>query len=451
MAIELNDKKLKIGVISLGCDKNRVDTEIMLGDMAKYFQVVNVPEEAHILVINTCGFIESSKQESIDTILEMAKYKTEGNCKILVATGCLTQRYGKELGELIPELDIILGTNNYKELYRLINEKLKGSNNFIMNDYSDEVINVGERVLTTTAGSAYLRIAEGCSNFCTYCVIPKIRGKYRSRPLQDIIAEGKALASKGVKEIIVVAQDITRYGIDLYGEKNLCKLLQELSLIDGIEWIRLLYCYPEEINEDLIEEIKNNPKICKYIDMPLQHISNSVLKRMNRRSTKEEVTSLIKRLREEIPGLVLRTSIIVGFPGETEEEFQELYDFVKQTRFDKLGVFTFSKEEESAAAKMPNQIGVKIKKDREKKLMLLQKEISQDINKEKIGRTYKVLVDKFSDNIWSGRSYEMSPEIDGLIILNCDSIINIGDFLYAKVESSLEYDLIGVVCDEFSK
>lgn len=451
MTKELNEKKLNIGVISLGCDKNRVDTEIMLGDLAKHFNVVSEPIEAHILIINTCGFIESSKQESIDTILEMAKYKNEGNCKILIATGCLTQRYGKELGNLIPELDIILGTNNYKELYKLIMKNLEGSNAFVLNDYSDEVINIGERMLTTTKGTAYLRIAEGCSNFCTYCVIPKIRGKYRSRPIEDVISEAKALASKDVKEIILIAQDITRYGIDLYNEKSLCKLIRELSNIEGIEWIRLLYCYPEEIDYELINEIKNNPKICKYIDMPLQHISNSVLKRMNRRSTKEDVTSLIKTLREEIPDIVIRTSIIVGFPGETEEEFNELYEFIKEIKFDKMGVFKFSKEEGSAAAKMPMQINAKVKSEREKKLMLLQKEISKEINKRKVGRNYTVLVENFSDNIWSGRSYEMSPEIDGLIILNCDRIINIGDFVSAKIESSLEYDLIGVVCDEFSK
>ena len=447
-----NGERLKIGTVSLGCDKNRVDTEVMLGDIGRFFDIVNDPEEADILIVNTCGFIESSKQESIDTILEMAEYKNRGKCKVLIATGCLTQRYGEELKKLIPELDIILGTNNYNMLYSLINEKLSGADNLVKNDYSDKVINEGERVLTTPNHFAYVRIAEGCSNFCTYCVIPKIRGKYRSRRMESILEEAKKLAASGVKEIILVAQDTTKYGTDIYGEKRLVELLRKLSKIEGLKWIRLMYCYPEEITEELIYEIRDNDKVLKYLDIPIQHISNRVLKRMNRRSTKELVTNLIDKLRTNIPEIVIRTSIIVGFPGETDEDFNELCEFIRDAKLDKMGVFTFSNEEGSAASLMENQIDEEVKESRKDKLMMIQQQISKNINAKKMGKIYKVLVDELSDdNLWIGRSYEMAPEIDGNIIINCNDVINQGCFINVKIESALEYDLVGVVYNESSK
>ena len=334
-------EKYKLGLVSLGCDKNRVDSEIMLGMLKNTYEITEEPKEADIIIVNTCGFIESSKQESIDTILEMAEYKKDHNCKLLMATGCLTQRYGEELLKLMPELDIILGVNNYGFLDQYVEKFIKTRERIMAVDYLDSGINEGERILTTGFGqTAYLRISEGCSNHCTYCIIPKIRGTYRSRPMEKILEEAKTLAKGGVQEVIVVAQDTTRYGTDLYGKKALPELLRKLKEIEGIKWIRVLYLYPEEFTEELIEELKTNEKVVKYLDLPIQHISDGVLKRMARRTKKEDLLSLLRTLRHEIPDLVLRTSLIVGFPGETDEEFKELYDFVDEIEFDKLGVFT---------------------------------------------------------------------------------------------------------------
>ncbi len=443
--------KLRFGIVSLGCDKNRIDSETILGSVQDKFEIVNDPKDAEIILVNTCGFIEASKQESINTIIEMAEYKSKFKCKMLIGTGCLTQRYGKELENLMPELDAILGVNDYKYLNEIINNYLnEGKKQFLCN-YSDENINEGKRVISTGKVSAYVRIAEGCNNNCSYCIIPKIRGKYRSRKSEDIILECTSLAKEGVKEIIIVAQDTTKYGVDLYGKKTLPKLLNDISKIDGISWIRLLYCYPEEITDELIAEMASNEKICKYIDMPIQHISNDILKAMRRRTRKEEIKSNIFKMKKEINNLVLRTSLIVGFPGETEENFNEMLDFIKEVRFDKLGVFKYSEEEGTLAAEMENQISEEIKEEREEALMVVQQQISKEINENKLGNIYQVVVEGKNEDYFYGRSFEMAPEIDGQIFFKSDKTVEAGTFVKVKIIKSLEYDLIGVVCDESCK
>jgi ribosomal protein S12 methylthiotransferase len=440
--------KLKFGVVSLGCDKNRIDTETILGKVKNNFEIVNDPKLADIIMVNTCGFIEASKQESIDTILEMAEYKNKYKCKMLIGTGCLTQRYGDELLGLMPELDAILGVNDYEELGSVIENFFNKGDKQVLCNFSDENINNGERIITTGTFSAYVRISEGCNNFCTYCIIPKIRGKYRSRHIEDIVKECTSLATQGIKEIILVAQDTTKYGVDIYNKKMLPKLLKEISKIESIDWIRLLYCYPEEITDELIDEIATNDKICKYIDMPIQHISNSILRRMKRRTEKEEIIKNIYKIKQKVENITIRTSLIVGFPGETESDFQELKEFIKLIKFDKLGVFKYSREEDTEAYDMPNQIEDDVKEERYVQLMLQQQEISKNINKGKIGKIYKVIVEGKNSEYWYGRSFEMAPEIDGEIFLKCDKILNIGNYVNTKIIDSLEYDLIGVVCDE---
>lgn len=440
--------KLKFGIVSLGCDKNRIDSETILGSVETDYQIVNDPKNADIILVNTCGFIEASKQESIDTIIEMSQYKKQHKCKMLIGTGCLTQRYGKELENLMPELDAILGVNDYKNLSKIITNFFEnGEKQFLVN-YSDNNINEGKRVITTGKVSAYVRISEGCNNCCSYCIIPKIRGKYRSRKIEDIITECTQLAKQGIQEIIIVAQDTTKYGVDIYGKKELPKLLNKISEIKEIKWIRILYCYPEEITDELIFEIANNHKICKYIDMPIQHISNGMLKMMRRHTRKEEIIENILKMKREIKNLVLRTSIIVGFPGETENDFEELISFIKEIRFEKLGVFKYSQEEGTDAAVMENQIAEEIKQSREEQLMLVQQQISKEINKSKIGKTYEVVVEGKNNEYFYGRSFEMAPEIDGEIFFKCDKIVTTGDFIKVNIIESLEYDLIGVVCDE---
>ncbi len=449
--IRIQDKstKYKVGIVSLGCDKNRVDSEIILGNMNRDYSITNNPREADIIIVNTCGFIESAKQESIDTILEMADYKINYKCKLLIATGCLIQRYSEELAQLIPELDLMLGVNDYDKINAVItnfingNEKSEGLVN-----YTDEGINEGRRVLTTQKGSAYIRIAEGCNNFCTYCIIPKIRGKFRSRKMENIIKEAEDLASQGVKELILIAQDTTMYGIDIYGKQNLHELLRELSKVEGIEWIRILYCYPEEIYDELIDEIAANDKVVKYLDLPIQHISNHVLKLMGRRTTKEAILSKIDTLRERIPGMIIRTTFIVGFPQETEEDFNEIKEFLKEYKLEKVGVFTYSQEENTPAARMDGQIDEEVKKEREKALMLLQKEVSEKINELKIGKIYDILVEGYDGEDYRGRSYEMAPEIDAEVFFKCDDNLEIGTFVKVKITKSMDYDLLGVVVDE---
>ncbi|SPZ50425.1 Ribosomal protein S12 methylthiotransferase RimO [Sarcina ventriculi] len=442
--------KYKVGMVSLGCDKNRVDSEIMLGQVEREYELTNNPKEADIIIVNTCGFIEKAKQESINTILDMAKYKIKYKCKLLIATGCLTQRYGKELLDLMPELDIVLGVNDYEKINKAIEGFIKENKKISSTNFTNEGINEGKRIITTNKSSAYLRIAEGCNNFCTYCIIPKIRGKFRSRKIENIIEEGKILANAGVKEIILIAQDTTNYGIDLYNEKRLHIVLRELSKIEGIEFIRVMYCYPEAIYGELIEEISKNDKVCKYLDLPIQHISNDILKRMGRKTSKEEIIDKIKTLRENVSNIVLRTSLIVGFPGETEEDFNELKEFLKEMKLDKVGVFTYSQEEDTPAALMENQIDEKIKQQREKELMEVQKEVSKAINKSKIGRTYKVLVESENSDYFIGRSYEMAPDIDGLIYIK-EKNLKANKFYDVKIKEALEYDLIGVVLNESCK
>lgn len=443
-------EKYKVGLVSLGCDKNRIDSEIVLGNLSENYEITNDPKKAEIIIVNTCGFIESSKQESIDTILEMSEYKNKYNCKVLVATGCLTQRYGKELLELMPELDFILGVNGYGDLLKLLESKLNNKELDYEVEYSDTGINEGKRILTTGASSAYIRIAEGCNNTCTYCIIPKIRGRYRSRTIESILKEAKELAMQGVKELILVAQDTTRYGTDIYKEKRLHVLLQEISKIEGIEWIRVLYCYPEELYDGLIDEIANNPKVVKYLDIPIQHISNNILKAMRRRTKKETITAKIDELRRRVPEIALRTSLIVGFPGETEEDFNELVDFVKEYKIDNLGVFTYSKEEDTLAAEMDNQVDEEIKEKRKRIIMTLQSKIFFNKNKNKIGKKYRVLVENIENNIAIGRNYAMAPDIDGAILIKCDTILTIGNFYDVEIVDTEEYDLIGVVQNEFS-
>ncbi|EDK33485.1 30S ribosomal protein S12 methylthiotransferase RimO [Clostridium kluyveri] len=444
--------KLKVGLISLGCDKNRVDSEIILGNVKSAYEIVTDPKLADFIIINTCGFIESAKQESIDTILEMSQYKGKYNCRGIVVTGCLAQRYGIELMELLPEIDIMLGVNDYDKLVENINNFISDKQNKIHNcGYSDLNINEGKRILTTKSHTAYLRIAEGCDNYCTYCIIPKIRGKYRSRSIENILQECNELSLRGVKEVILIAQDTTRYGIDLYNKKMLPELMRSISKIEGIEWIRLLYCYPEEITEDIIDEIALNDKVCNYIDIPLQHISDNILKLMGRRGRKKDILRNINELRKKINDISIRTTIIVGFPGESEEDFKELKNFIENIKFDNLGVFKYSREEGTRAYKMKDQVSEELKTAREGELMMLQKHIIYSMQKYKIGNKYKVLVEGKKEGVWYGRNYAMAPDIDGVIYIKSKKELKVGTMIDVKITNSVEYDLVGVVYDESGK
>jgi len=376
----------------------------------------------------------------------MAEYKKSHSCKLLMATGCLTQRYGEELLTLMPELDVILGVNNYGFLDTYVEKFISTREKIMMLDYSDSGINEGDRVVTTGFGqTAYLRISEGCSNFCTYCIIPKIRGKYRSREMDHILKEAAVLAESGTTELILVAQDTTRYGTDIYGKKTLPELLRRLKEIEGIKWVRVLYLYPEEFDDELIYELRDNEKVVKYLDLPIQHISDSVLKRMARRTTRKTITDLITKLRKEIPEIVLRTSLIVGFPQETDEEFQELVDFVEDVKFDKLGVFTYSKEEGTPAALMKGQIKKAVRDQRRDTIMSLQQGISKAVNSMKVGRVYDVLVEGLDENGWYGRTAEMAPEIDGLVYIETDEELIAGSYVRTRITEATEYDLYGEI------
>lgn len=444
-------QKYKVGMVSLGCDKNRVDSELILGSINKYYEITNNPKEADIIIVNTCGFIEKAKQESIDTILEMAEYKNKYKCKMLIATGCLTQRYGDELLELMPEIDILMGVNDYMKLHKLIMQFIKDEKQISSAEYSDNNINEGIRLLTTDKHTAYVRIAEGCNNFCTYCIIPKIRGKFRSRKMENILEEVKSLSNQGVKEIILIAQDLTCYGIDIYQGKKLHKLISEISKVEGIEWIRLLYCYPEEITEELIEEIATNKKVVKYLDLPIQHISNNILRLMARKTNKQTIIEKIEKLKKKVPGIVLRTSLIVGFPGETDEDFEELKEFLKEYKLDNVGVFKYSREEGTPAANMENQITEEIKDVREKELMNVQKMVSKSLNELKVSKVYDTIIERQKGKYFLGRSAEMAPEIDGVIYIDSNKNLSKGDIIKVKIKEALEYDLIGEVYNEFSK
>ena len=438
---------MKVGFVSLGCSKNLIDTEMAIGLFKRNnFEIVNDVEKAEIIIVNTCGFIESAKQEAINTILEMAEQKENGTCKYLVVMGCLVQRYKKELQKALPEVDLFIEINDYgsywDKILELLDEEEKPDtiNNLC---YMDRVISTGNK-------TAYLKIAEGCSNRCTYCAIPYIRGPYVSRPMEEVLEEAKKLATAGIKELIVIAQDTTRYGEDLYGESKLSDLLNELCKIDGFEWIRFLYAYPESITDELIQTVKNNPKICNYFDIPIQHISDSVLKRMNRRTNGKQIEELINKIKKQIPDVILRTSLIVGFPGETEEDFNKLYEFVKKGYFDKLGVFTYSKEDGTPAARLKEQIHPATKKKRYNLIMSVAKDISAEKLKSYIGKEYKVLVEDttFDHKFCVGRSYMDIPDTDGMVIIkNCDTKL-VGEFVNCKVTAVNNYDLIAKISNK---
>ena len=437
---------MNILFISLGCDKNLVDSEVMLGLLDKKgYQIVDSEEDADIIVVNTCCFIHDAKEESIQTILEMAEYKKEGKLKALIVTGCLAQRYQQEIIDEIPEVDAVLGTTSYDHIVEAVEEALAGNGHVVLEDV-DALPDVKEKRLVTTGGHyAYMKIAEGCDKHCTYCIIPKLRGNYRSVPMEKLLAEAKDLADQGVKELILVAQETTVYGKELYGEKSLHKLLRELCKISGIQWIRILYCYPEEIYDELIQTIKEENKVCHYLDLPIQHASDAVLKRMGRRTSKAQLVEIIEKLRKEIPDISLRTTLITGFPGETQEQHEELKDFVDEMEFDRLGVFTYSPEEDTPAATMTEQIPEEVKEDRQAELMELQQEIAFDLAEDMVGREVLVMIEgKVADeNAYVGRTYKDAPNVDGLIFINTDEELMSGDFARVRVTGALEYDLIG--------
>ena len=443
---------LKIALESLGCSKNLVDAEIMMGILNKKgYKLVGDFEEADIILVNTCGFIESAKQESIDTILELAQLKETANLKILIVTGCLAQRYSDELKAEIPEIDAIVGTGSYQNIDDIIDSLKKEKHIVSLNDI-DFVYNENlPRYISTPNHMAYLKIGEGCDNKCTYCIIPKLRGKYRSRKMEDIIVEAKDLAAKGVKEVVVIAQDTTKYGCDLYGKEMLPQLLEELANIEGIKWIRIMYSYPESITEELVKVMKKYDNICNYFDMPIQHASNKILKLMNRHTTKEDILSKVEMIRNYIPDATLRTTIIVGFPGETEEDFNEMIEFVKIAKFDRLGAFAYSREEDTPADKLPNHVNEETKLSRRDTLMLVQQEISQELNSNKVGNEYEVLIEeKIEDKVYIGRTQGDAEEIDSIVYVKSNNQLEVGDFVNVKINNALEYDLMGDVIDELA-
>ena len=451
---------MNVGFISLGCSKNLIDTECLIGKFKNNrFQIVNEEEKADILVINTCGFIESAKEEAIDTILEMAEYKKQ-RCQYVIVMGCLVQRYYEDLVKALPEVDLFIKIEDYDKLWDKIEDLLKrGIVERENKRTSKKITEIPQmpmltqeqflnRVVTTGENYAYIKIGEGCSNKCTYCAIPYIRGPFVSRKMEEILEEANMLAKKGIKELIVIAQDTTKYGMDIYGKSKLAELLEKLSRIEGIQWIRFLYAYPEGITKELIDIVAKNDKIANYFDIPIQHISNKVLKRMNRRTSKEQIENLLKTIRKSIPDVVLRTSLIVGFPGETKEDFEELKEFVKVAKFDKLGAFMYSKEDGTPAEKLPNQIHGNTKKARYNQIMQIQQEISKEIQSKKIGKTYEVLVEdmSFDGKYYIGRTMQDVPEMDGTVYIKNETdkkpeeIVN--HFINCKVTDVSDYDLI---------
>ena len=439
---------MNILFVSLGCDKNLVDTEVMLGLLAsRGHQMVDSEEIADVIVINTCCFIHDAKEESIQTILEMAEYKKAGSCKAMIVTGCLVQRYKQEIIDEIEEVDAVLGTTSYDKIVEAIDEALAGYTSVEMTDIDALPLVESKRLVTTGGHFAYLKIAEGCDKHCTYCIIPKIRGNFRSVPIERLLKEAEDLVAQGVKEIILVAQETTLYGKDLYGEKSLHKLLRELCKISGLRWIRILYCYPEEITDELIQVIKEEDKICNYLDLPIQHASDGILKRMGRRTSKEQLVEIIGKLRKEIPDIAIRTTLITGFPGETQEQHEELMEFVDEMEFDRLGVFTYSPEEDTPAAEMPDQIPEDVKEDRQAELMELQQEIAFDLAEEMIGREVLVMIEgKVADeNAYVGRTYKDAPNVDGLIFVESEEELMSGDFARVRITGALEYDLMGEI------
>ena len=444
---------MKIGVVSLGCPKNLVDSETMLGLIhEENYEITNDPSEAEIIIVNTCGFIESAKEESINTILQMTEYKKSGSCKYIIVTGCLSQRYAEELFSELPEADAIAGVEVYDEIGSIIKRVMNGERFIMLERSKPDVIYTSKetflpRILTTPSYTAYLKIAEGCDNCCSYCAIPKIRGPYRSKPMEQVLKEAKALANNGVKELIVVAQDTTRYGEDLpEGKLLLADLLKELNKIESLKWIRVMYCYPNNFTDELIEIFASLDKVCKYVDLPLQHASNRLLASMNRYDTKEEVETLLAKLRKRIPGIVIRTTFIVGFPGETDADFEELKDFVERQRFENAGVFAYSQEDGTVAGAMPNQIPDEIKQERYHELMALQAQISEGIHKDTEGQTLEVLVEGIEEDgsgLHYGRSYREAPDIDGLVFIENPGDIKPGCFVKVNILQGFTYESVG--------
>lgn len=445
---------MKILFISLGCDKNLVDSEVMLGLLTKNgYTLTDDETKADVIVINTCCFIHDAKEESINTILEMAQYK-EQDLKALVVTGCLAERYKDEILKEIPEIDAVLGTTSYDSIVEAVNKALEGKvyEHYESIDHLPDNSSV-ERIVTTGNHMAYLKIAEGCDKRCSYCIIPKIRGSFRSVPMEELLKEAKHLAADGVRELVLVAQETTLYGKDLTGEKQLPVLLRELCKIEGIEWIRLLYCYPEEITDELIEVMKTEEKVCNYIDMPIQHSENQILQKMGRRTSREDLVEVIQKLRKEIPDIAIRTTLITGFPGETQEDHQGLMNFVKECKFERLGVFTYSPEENTLAAEFEDQIDEEVKEQRRDEIMTLQQEISFEHTQELVGKVIRVMVEGYlyEDNIYVGRSYMDAPNVDGCVFINSQEELMTGEFVYVKIIQGREYDVIGEVEYEFTK
>lgn len=449
---------MKVGFVSLGCSKNLIDTEIAIGILKEHgMEIVNNPEDAEMIIVNTCGFIDPAKEEAINTILEMAEYKKK-KCKYLIAMGCLVQRYTDELKKALPEVDLWIRLDNYNKFYttieELINNKVEDDKKYgEIKSYPKEPLPLASkeeflgREISTGENFAYIKIGEGCSNRCTYCAIPFIRGPFVSRPEEDIIEEANLLAKKGIKELIVIAQDTTKYGLDLYNEPRLAKLLRKLCKIDGIEWIRFLYSYPEGIDDELIKVVKEESKICKYFDIPIQHISNSVLKRMNRKTSKQNIEDVITKIRTNISNVQIRTTVMVGFPGETQADFEELYEFVKKTKFDNLGAFTYSKEEGTPAARLKDQVHPMTKKARYNKIMKLQQQVSKDNLLILVGKEEKVLIEgiTFDEKYYVGRTSYQVPDIDGITYIKSDKELTIGDFVNCTIAKSKEYDLIAKI------
>ena len=445
---------MKILFISLGCDKNLVDTEVMLGLLAsRGHEMTDDEAEAEVIIINTCCFIHDAKEESIQNILEMAEYKKTGRLKALIVTGCLAQRYRQEILDEIPEVDAVLGTAAYDQILESLDAALAGQPEVRLADLQSLPVVETKRLVTTGGHYAYLKIAEGCDKHCTYCIIPRIRGSFRSVPMERLLKEAEELAEQGVKELILVAQETTLYGKDIYGEKKLPQLLRRLCRITGLRWIRILYCYPEEITDELIRVIKEEPKICHYLDLPIQHANDRILKRMGRRTSKQQLIEILEKLRREIPDICLRTTLITGFPGETEKEHEEVVDFVDQMEFERLGVFTYSPEEDTPAAEMPNQIEEEVKQERQAEIMELQQEISFEKAETMIGRELWCMVEgKVADECaYVARTYMDAPDVDGYLFIQTAAELMSGDFVHVRVTGAEEYDLIGEIADEFTK
>ena len=445
---------MHIYFVSLGCDKNLVDSEKMLALLTKEgYELTDEPEQAEIIVVNTCAFIHDAKQESIETLLELAEYKKTGKCKVLIASGCLAERYQDTILEEMPEIDGVIGTTAYDDIAVVVKKALGGEHAALTKELDYLPVHLTDRVTSGMSHVGYLKISEGCNKNCTYCIIPSMRGHYRSVPMEDLIEEAEKLAEKGIRELILVAQETTLYGVDLYHEKKLPELLRRLSEIRDIEWIRVLYCYPEEITVELAQELRENPKVCHYLDLPIQHASDRILKRMGRRTTQAELVEIVNKLRREIPDIVLRTTLISGFPGETQEDHEELMGFVDEMEFDRLGVFTYSPEEDTPAATMPDQVAEEVKEARRDEIMELQQEISYDKGTDRIGQELLVMIEgKVADeSAYIGRTYGDAPKVDGYIFVQTGELLMTGDFAKVRVTGALEYDLIGELADEYTE